>query len=424
MSNEKELQPALRFTDFTGTWENKKLGEVVEFFSGLTYSPSDVTDRNGTLVLRSSNVKNGQLLFDDNVYVKSSVVNCNNVKTGDIAVVVRNGSRALIGKHAPVLKPLPNTVIGAFMTGIRTEQSSYINALLDTQRFSKEVEKNLGATINQITTGTFKEMEFYFSALEQEKSQIGNFFQNIVQQLKLHQSKLDKLQQLKKAMLGKMFPKAGAKVPEVRFAGFNGDWEVTEFKDSFSYISNNSLSRAQLNDESGLAMNVHYGDILLKFDEVLDVTESKIPYISNRELVRGLMPNRLLDGDVVITDAAEDSTVGKCTEIYNLGGQILFSGLHTIAVRPLASFAPKYLGYFLNSSLYHDQLLPIMQGTKVLSISKSSIKETLVYYPYDIAEQAKIGEYFRSLDGLISLQRQHTHKLKNMKQAYLDKMFV
>ncbi|QTL40316.1 restriction endonuclease subunit S [Xenorhabdus budapestensis] len=424
MSKEKALQPALRFTDFTGDWENKKLGEVVEFFSGLTYSPSDVTGSYGTLVLRSSNVKNAQLSFEDNVYVKSKVVNCSNVKTGDIVVVVRNGSRSLIGKHAPILTPMPNTVIGAFMTGIRTEQSSFINALLDTSLFNKAVEKNLGATINQITTGAFKEMEFYFSAIEQEKKQIGTFFQNIDQQLKLHQSKLTKLQQLKKSMLGKMFPKAGEKVPEVRFAGFSGDWETKVFKDSFNYIANNCLSRAQLNDKSGLAMNVHYGDVLIKFDEVLDVFETNIPYISNEALVSNLMPNCLQDGDIVIADAAEDTSVGKCTEIYNLGEQLLFAGLHTIAIRPLTPFAPKYLGYFLNSNLYHDQLIPIMQGTKVLSVSKSSIKETLIYYPNDLAEQTKIGNYFHNLDRLIALQQQHINKLKNIKQACLEKMFV
>ncbi|WFQ79334.1 restriction endonuclease subunit S [Xenorhabdus sp. SF857] len=225
-------------------------------------------------------------------------------------------------------------------------------------------------------------------------------------------------------MLGKMFPKAEVKVPEIRFAGFSGDWEAKVFKDSFNYIANNSLSRAQLNDKSGLAMNIHYGDVLIKFDEVLDVFETNIPYISNEALVSNLMPSCLQNGDIVIADAAEDTSVGKCTEIYNLGEQLLFAGLHTIAIRPLTPFAPKYLGYFLNSNLYHDQLIPIMQGTKVLSISKSSIKETLIYYPNDLAEQTKIGNYFYNLDRLIALQQQHIDKLKNIKLACLEKMFI
>ena len=94
--------------------------EFVEFFSGLTYTPNDVQE-NGTLVLRSSNVSNGEVVDADNVYVNPQVVNSENVKVGDIVVVVRNGSRSLIGKHAQIKAFMPNTVIGAFMTGIRSE---------------------------------------------------------------------------------------------------------------------------------------------------------------------------------------------------------------------------------------------------------------------------------------------------------------
>ena len=83
----------------------------------------------------------------------------------------------------------------------------------------------------------------------------------------------------------------------------------------------------------------------------------------------------------MIADAAEDETVGKCTEVQNLGSQIVLAGLHTIALRPLAPFAPFYLGYFFNSDAFHNQLLSIMQGTKVLSISKTSIRRTKIFFP-------------------------------------------
>jgi len=132
------------------------LGEEVEFYSGLTYSPENIIESGGTLVLRSSNVYNGEIINADNVYVETDVVNCNSVKMGDIIVVVRNGSRNLIGKHAQVKKEMENTVIGAFMTGLRSEKSEFINSLLDTPQFNIEITKNLGATINQITTGALR----------------------------------------------------------------------------------------------------------------------------------------------------------------------------------------------------------------------------------------------------------------------------
>ena len=101
-------QPALRFAGFADAWEQRKLGECVQFYSGLTYSPSDVVTSGGTLVLRSSNVQDGKISLTDNVYVKTDVVNCANVEVGDIIVVVRNGSRNLIGKHTIIKSKMPS----------------------------------------------------------------------------------------------------------------------------------------------------------------------------------------------------------------------------------------------------------------------------------------------------------------------------
>ena len=113
-----EKVPEMRFASFSGDWEEKKLTDEVELYSGLTYTPKDVEEY-GTLVLRSSNVQNGEIELEDNVFVDPKVVNSKNVEKGDIIVVVRNGSRALIGKHAQIKTTMHNTVIGAFMTGIK-----------------------------------------------------------------------------------------------------------------------------------------------------------------------------------------------------------------------------------------------------------------------------------------------------------------
>ena len=200
---ENEQYPELRFPNFTDAWEQRKLGEVVEFFSGLTYSPTDVLN-NGTLVLRSSNIQDSQIVTDDNVYVRPECVYSQNVEIGDIVVVVRNGSKNLIGKHALVSKQMNNTVIGAFMTGIRSNNPSFFNALLDTSKFNDEIEKNLGATINQITTGAFKSMEFLIPSYE-EQTQIGNFFKQLDDTIALHQREVEKYKKIKQSYLEKMF---------------------------------------------------------------------------------------------------------------------------------------------------------------------------------------------------------------------------
>lgn len=167
------------------TWEQRKLTEFVEFFSGLTYTPNDVQE-NGTLVLRSSNVSNGEVVDADNIYVNPQVVNSENVKVGDIVVVVRNGSRSLIGKHAQIKAFMPNTVIGAFMTGIRSECPEFTNALLNTSRFEEEIAMNMGATINQITGYMFSKMEFKVPCLDEQKK-IGEYFEKLDNLITLHQ---------------------------------------------------------------------------------------------------------------------------------------------------------------------------------------------------------------------------------------------
>ena len=179
-----EKKPEIRFAGFTDDWEQRKFPEFVSFYNGLTYTPNDIQEM-GTLVLRSSNVKNGEIVDADNVYVNDKVATSENVQVGDIIVVVRNGSRALIGKHAQIKASMPNTVIGAFMSGIRSGQSSFVNALLDTSAFENEIAKNMGATINQITGYMFSKMEFMVPS-EEEQQQIGQYFSNLDHLITLH----------------------------------------------------------------------------------------------------------------------------------------------------------------------------------------------------------------------------------------------
>ena len=195
--------PEIRLDGFEGEWEEKEFGDVVKFYSGLTYKPSDVLSC-GTLVLRSSNVRDGELIYIDNVFVNPDIVNCQNVKSGDIVVAVRNGSRDLIGKHALIRSEMPNTVIGAFMTGVRCDNPEFINSLLDTKMFISEIHRNLGSTINQITTGNFKRMKFYFP-LKDEQQAIGAYFSNLDNLINSHQEKISQLETLKKKLLQDMF---------------------------------------------------------------------------------------------------------------------------------------------------------------------------------------------------------------------------
>ena len=211
--------------------------------------------------------------------------------------------------------------------------------------------------------------------------------------------------------------------PKIRFKGYGDDWEQRKLGEVFDGLQNNTLSRAELNNEFGQALNVHYGDILVKFGDCLDASKEPLPFITDSAVVDKYKASFLQDGDIIIADTAEDSTVGKCTEIAGSEGLTLISGLHTMPCRPKEKFAPKYLGYYMNSTAYHTQLIPLMQGIKVTSISKSAMQNTNLVYPSSIDEQAKIGEYFGQLDSLITLHQRKCDETKTLKKYMLQKMF-
>ena len=106
--------------------------------------------------------------------------------------------------------------------------------------------------------------------------------------------------------------------PKIRFNGYQSEWRTDKFSSVFTQLKNNTLSRAELNDEEGSAKNVHYGDILIKFGEFLDAEKESIPFITSDELAEKLSSFALQNGDIIMADTAEDSTVGKCTEIGNI----------------------------------------------------------------------------------------------------------
>ena len=174
--------------------------------------------------------------------------------------------------------------------------------------------------------------------------------------------------------------------------------------------------------DEGTVLNVHYGDVLIKYGSVLDVQKDDIPRIPYRcrEDFNGAL---LQDGDVIIADTAEDETTGKACEIGNLQGRAIVSGLHTMVCRPRHRMALGYLGHYLNSNAYHHQLLPLMQGIKVLSLSRSNIQKTSVSYPTVEKEQQLIANYFSQLDNLITLHQRKYDKLTNVKKSMLEKMF-
>lgn len=200
------------------------------------------------------------------------------------------------------------------------------------------------------------------------------------------------------------------------------DWEIQTFEETFKILSNNTLSRENLNNRGGTVRNIHYGDILTQFSEVLKCNEVEIPYINDLSLL-SLSTQLLQDGDLIIADTAEDETVGKVTEVQGLGDGKLVAGLHTIPCRvKQGDFAPGWLGYYMNSHMYHDQIIPFITGIKVSSISKSAIAETLIVIP-PVDEQKQIVQVLSQIDILIQKEKKVAEKIMAVKRGCLSKMF-
>lgn len=406
---DNEKKPALRFKGFTDPWEQRKLTEFANFFSGLTYTPNDIREI-GVLVLRSSNVINGEIVDADNVYVNPEVVNSENVKEGDIVVVVRNGSRSLIGKHAQIKRFMPDTVIGAFMTGIRSECPAFTNALLNTPHFDEEVSMNMGATINQITGYMFSKMEFRVPTVDEQR-QLGAFFENLDALITLHQRKYEKLVNIKKSMLDKMFPQNGVSVPEIRFKGFTDPWEQRKLSDIVEKVTEKNAGLQYIETFTNSA---EFGIISQR--DFFDHDISKIGSLDSYYVVHN--EDFVYNPRISVT-----APVGPINR-NKLGRTGVMSLLYTV-FRP-HDIDTTYLEHFFKSEYWH--FFMNFNGDSGARSDRFSIKDSVFFeMPIptpDIEEQKKIGEFLTQLDTLITLHQRKLEKLQNIKKSCLEKMFV
>ena len=389
------------------TWEQRKLPEFVSFFNGLTYTPDDVQET-GTLVLRSSNVKNGEIVDADNVYVSDEVVTSENVKEGDIIVVVRNGSRALIGKHAQIKASMPNTVIGAFMSGIRSEHSSFVNALLDTSAFENEIAKNMGATINQITGYMFSKMEFMIPSGE-EQDKIGAYFKQLDHLITLHQRKLEHVKKMKKSMLQKMFPKKNQLYPEVRFPGFTDAWEQRKLGE----LVKEGILEAPLDGNHGEKhpTSDEYVDSGIPFLMASDIHNGEVNIYSckyiTKERAERLDKGFARNGDVLLTHKA---TIGETAILSNLMTEyaMLTPQVTYYRIKNEERLNREYLYSFFNSLDFQTELKTKAAQSTRPYIGITAQQNLKIILPAEIDEQIRIGLYFRNLDHLITLHQRES----------------
>jgi type I restriction enzyme S subunit len=230
----KAIVPNLRFKEFSDDWEIKELGEIGKLVSGLTYSPDDIRD-NGLLVLRSSNVQNGEIVLGDNVFVTPDVKGVNLSQPNDILICVRNGSKTLIGKNALIPTEMPLCTHGAFMTIFRAKYADFVFQLFQTQDYRNQVDGDLGATINSINGKQFIKYRFKTPKHKKEQQKIADCLSAVDELISTQAEKIATLKANKKGLMQKLFPQEGEKIPKFRFKEFGDDWEVKKLSEIVDY---------------------------------------------------------------------------------------------------------------------------------------------------------------------------------------------
>ena len=393
--------PKLRFKDETGTkfpdWNKRRLEEILTIYNGKDYK----------------DLKSGEFP----VFGTGGVITF-------VDKYLCNWNCVCIGRKGTINKPIfmdePFWCVDTLFYTKPKEKNNpkfqfYLFETIDWQKYNTAtgVPSLTGTTIGNIIV----EIPTIF-----EQNKIADFLSSYDEKLRLQRNRIEALERRKKGLLQKVFSQ------EIRFKADDGKefpkWDEIPFCKAFYSISNNTLSRSELSfDVKTSVRNIHYGDVLIKYGAVIHTNIDTIPYVI--EIEDKLTKEKLLkSGDVIFADTAEDNTVGKaCELILGDDSDSIVAGLHTIAVRPNEAFAFGYLGYFFNSTLFHDQLLPLIQGIKVSSISKRALfSETKVFYP-SLPEQRKIADFFTAIDDQINIEKERLTTMETIKKGLLQGLF-
>ncbi|EXA88140.1 MULTISPECIES: restriction endonuclease subunit S [Acinetobacter] len=416
---EKQKCPELRFSQFKNDWNETTLGDVVDIVGGGTPDTNVPEFWNGDIDWYSPTE------IGENVYANGStkkitalgLKNCS-AKILPAKKTVLFSSRAGIGDMAILDKPAATNQ--GFQSFVANNIDVYFLYSMGVKIKKFALSKASGSTFLEISRNQLAQMEFLAPSIDSnEQTQIGNFFQNLDQSIALHEKKLAQTQNLKKAMLEKMFPKAGSTQPEIRLKGFSGDWMNSQLSNFISIKHGFAFDGVYFSEiETNLCL-LTPGNFMIgggfKAEKFIyyngEVPENYI-----------LQENDLL---VTMTDLSKESdTLGLPALLPLMRGKTL---LHNQRLG-LVSFDNDeldkgFLFYLLQTKSYHKYIVLSATGTTVKHTSPNKILAFVCDVP-EFEEQKEIGNFFKQLDETLALQQQQLQTLKNLKQAFLEKMFV
>ena len=410
--------PAIRFKGFTDTWEQRKFSELTEIRSASRVHKEE-WQSSGVPFYRSSDVmaalngtENEKAFISEELFEKLSAVS-GKLEKGDV-LVTGGGS---VGKPYIVPNNEPLYTKDADLLWIKNNENLepyFVYTFFFSPTFTDYLNSvsHVG-TIAHYTITQLGETPITLPCVS-EQQKIGEYFRNLDTLITLHQRKLEKLHNLKKAMLAKMFPQNGSVYPEIRFAGFTDAWEQRKFSELTEIRSASRVHKEEW-QSSGVPF-YRSSDVMA----ALNGTENEKAFISE-ELFEKLsaVSGKLEKGDVLVTGGG---SVGKPYIVPN-NEPLYTKDADLLWIKNNENLEPYFVYTFFFSPTFTDYLNSVSHVGTIAHYTITQLGETPITLPC-VSEQQKIGEYFRNLDTLITLHQRKLEKLQNIKKSMLEKMFV
>ena len=408
-------KPKIRFKGYEEDWEQRKLGEVAKYRRGSFPQPygnkewyggdgampfvqvADVTDEMN--LVTDTKLKISKKAQPMSVYAeKNSVLVTLQGSIGRVAITQYG---AFVDRTVLIFEEYNEQIDNAFW------------AYIIKQKFIEEARKAPGGTIKTITKEALSGFDLTLPSYD-EQVKLGIYFQSLDSLITLHQRKCEETKKLKKYMLQKMFPQNGKRVPEIRFAGFTDDWEQRKLGDVTELKSASRVHKGEWTD-SGVPF-FRSSDVMA----AINGTTNEKAYISE-ELYEKLSnaSGKLEEGDVLVTGGGSVGNpyiVPNSEPLYTKDADLLW-------IKNQGRFYPYFLYEYFFSPTFRIYLSSISHVGTIAHYTITQLSETPISLP-DIEEQIKVGEYFESLDRLITLHQRKYEELQKIKKFMLQNMFI
>ena len=405
MKDNQAKYPQLRFKCFTDPWEERKLGDVGNTFTGLTGKTKEDFGHGSAKFVTYVNVFQNPIATLDQLDAIEIDEKQNQVQKGDIFFTTSSETPEEVGMSSVWTHDTENVYLNSFTFGYRPRVSFDLNYMASMLR-SPSIRKKItflaqGISRYNISKTKMLEIEIPIPTLsEQEK--IGSFFKQLDDTIALHQRKLAKLKELKQGYLQKLFPKNGSKFPQLRFAGFADAWEERKLGDLGSVAMNKRIFKEQTSDVGDIPfykIGTFGGtpDAFISRD-IFEEYKSKYQYPEV--------------GDILISASG---SIGR-TVVYR-GDDEYFQDSNIVWLKHDQQLDNSFLKQFYSIVKWQG-----LEGSTIKRLYNKNILETKITLPSP-EEQAQLGSFFKQLDNTIALHQRKLEKLQELKKGYLQKMF-